>query len=77
MRKRAFQRQHVSGRQIKDLVLHMHSDVTRDTLNRNPTGGLMFLKARIRFQDRQYNVAHERIIVNSILNLLRAFSEWG
>jgi hypothetical protein len=53
----------------------MHSDVTSDSLHRNPAGGFMFVKTRIGFQDRQYHVPHERIIVSNILNLLSAFSE--
>ena len=49
MRKRALQCQHVPSRQINHLVLYMHSDVARDSLDRNPTGGFMFVKARIAF----------------------------
>jgi len=61
--------------QIKSFALYMHSDVTSDSLHRNPAGGFMFVKTRIGFQDRQYHVPHERIIVSNILNLLSAFSE--
>ena len=50
VRKHALQRQHVSCRQINHL--HMHSDVTRDSVDRNPAGGFMFVKTRIGFQGR-------------------------
>ncbi len=75
VRKRSLQRQHVPGRQINHLVLHMHWDVTRDSLDRNPIGGFMFVKTYMGFQHRSYRLAHERIIVSNILNLLSAFSE--
>jgi hypothetical protein len=42
---------------------------------RNPAGGFMFVKKRTGFQDPQYHVAHDRIIVSNILNLPRAFRE--
>ena len=42
-------------RQINHLVLHMHSKVSRDSLDRNLTGGLMFVKTCIGFQNRQYH----------------------
>ena len=46
--------QHVPSRQINRFVLDMHSDVARDSLDRNPTGGLMLVKTRICFQDGEY-----------------------
>jgi hypothetical protein len=55
MRERAFQRQHAPSRQIYHFLLHMHSDMTCDRLDRNSTGSFMFVKAPIRFQDCQYH----------------------
>jgi hypothetical protein len=54
VRKRSLQCQHVPGRQVNHLVLHMHSDVACDSLDRNPTGGLMFVKTRIGLQGSEY-----------------------
>jgi hypothetical protein len=71
MRKGVIERQQTSRRQVKDLPLDVHPNVTRMSLHRNSAGCFVFVKTRIGLQYGQHNskirVFDERLRIPSSL----------
>ena len=51
----SLERQQMAWEQIENFAFYVHLDVTCDSLDGNPTGGFMFVKTRIGFQDGEYH----------------------